>query len=116
MKLAAEPVLVRWELFADEALQRLVRQGEVATDATRGHSVHVPLQGLEPGREYWYRFLCGDALSRVGRTRTAPAPGAPVQRLRRRQPGTIGIGLGKARGAHHNEPEHKSNHNSQYVK
>ena len=79
---ASEPVLVRWELFADEALQRLVRQGEATTDATRGHSVHVPLQGLEPGREYWYRFSCGDALSRVGRTRTAPAPDAPVQRLR----------------------------------
>ena len=79
---ASEPVLVRWELFADEALHRLVRQGEVATDATRGHSVHVPLQGLEPGREYWYRFSSGDALSRVGRTRTAPAPNASIQRLR----------------------------------
>ena len=77
-----EPLSVRWELFADESLRQRVRQGEVVTDATRGHSVHVPLRGLSADTEYWYRFTCGDAASRVGRTRTAPAADAPVQRLR----------------------------------
>lgn len=79
---ATEPVTVQWELFADEALRQPVRQGEVVTDASRGHSVHVPLRDLLPGRDYWYRFNCGDAQSPVGRTRTAPAADAPVQRLR----------------------------------
>ncbi|MCA9768800.1 MAG: alkaline phosphatase D family protein, partial [Gemmatimonadetes bacterium] len=32
--------------------------------------------GLDPDRWYWYRFMAGDATSAVGRTRTAPAPGA----------------------------------------
>jgi alkaline phosphatase D len=39
------------------------------------HSVHVDVTGLAPDRWYWYRFMLGDAVSPVGRTRTAPAPG-----------------------------------------
>jgi alkaline phosphatase D len=70
---ATEPVTVRWELFADESLRQLVRQGEAITDASRAHSVHVPLRDLPAGRDYWYRFTCGDATSAVGHTRTAPA-------------------------------------------
>ena len=38
--------------------------------------------GLQPGRPYWYRFLSGDAASRVGRASTLPAPGAGLERLR----------------------------------
>ena len=73
---------VRWELYADAALRVPVRQGEVLTDAQQAHSVHVVVQGLQPARPYWYRFVCGDAVSPVGRTRTAPAPDADVARLR----------------------------------
>ena len=47
-----------------------------------GHSVHVEADGLAPGREYFYRFRCGGEASQVGRTKTAPAAGAPVDRLR----------------------------------
>ena len=39
-------------------------------------------RGLEPDRWYFYRFLAGDAVSPVGRTRTAPAPDATAPRLR----------------------------------
>ncbi len=46
------------------------------------HSVHVECRGLEPGREYWYRFIAGGEASPIGRLRTAPAPGAPLDRLR----------------------------------
>jgi alkaline phosphatase D len=70
------------EVFADEALRQPVRQWQVETDAQRGHSVHVLAQGLQPGRPYWYRFVCGSATSPVGRTRTAPAPDAKVAQLR----------------------------------
>lgn len=35
-----------------------------------------------PGRVYWYRFRAGGVQSPIGRTRTAPAIGAPLQRLR----------------------------------
>jgi alkaline phosphatase D len=47
-----------------------------------GHSVHVEVTGLEPARDYWYRFRAGDEVSQTGRTRTAPAGGARVERLR----------------------------------
>lgn len=79
---ARPPCKVRWEVFADEALRQRVAQGEQITHAARGFSVHVQVDGLAPQRTYWYRFSCGDAMSRVGRTRTAPAAGAAVNRLR----------------------------------
>jgi len=40
------------------------------------HSVHVELDGLEPDREYFYRFRYRGDLSPVGRTRTAPVGGS----------------------------------------
>ncbi|GAA4336154.1 alkaline phosphatase D family protein [Variovorax defluvii] len=73
---------VGYEVFADAGLKRRVAQGEVVTDAEHAFSVHAHVKGLSPQREYWYRFRCGDARSPVGRTRTAPAVDAPVQRLR----------------------------------
>ena len=78
----ADAVTGRFEVYADEGLRRLVQRGEWNTDASRAHSVHVVLQGLAPARSYWYRFICGDAVSTVGRTQTSPAPEADVQRLR----------------------------------
>src|SRR5262249_50911173 len=47
-----------------------------------GHSVHLEANGLKPSRPYWYRFMSGDAVSRVGRATTAPAPASKVDRLR----------------------------------
>ncbi|MFW6598933.1 alkaline phosphatase D family protein [Propionibacteriaceae bacterium Y2011] len=74
-------VPVRWELAADESFGRIVRRGvEVATPEW-GHSVHVEVFGLQPDREYWYRFQVGDQRSPVGRTRTAPLPGAELNSL-----------------------------------
>ena len=79
---ARPPCKVRWEVFADEALRQRVAQGEQITHAARAFSVHVQVNGLAPQRTYWYRFSCGDAQSRPGRTRTTPAAGAAVERLR----------------------------------
>ena len=78
----SDAVVGRYEVYADENLRRLVQRGEWRTDVSRGHSVHVTLQGLSPSRNYWYRFICGDATSPVGRTQTTPAPDADVARLR----------------------------------
>jgi alkaline phosphatase D len=68
------PVMVKWELAADDAFKSVVRSGEALAQAEWAHSVHVEVQGLEPERWYWYRFMAGDAQSRTGRTRTAPLP------------------------------------------
>lgn len=73
---------VAWTLYEDAGLTRVVRSGRARADAAFGHSVHVELSGLSPDRPYWYRFVAGGEASPVGRTRTAPALGAAVDRLR----------------------------------
>jgi alkaline phosphatase D len=73
---------VQVEVFADAALQQRVQKKEIITDDTRGHSVHVHVQHLQPSTDYWYRFRQGHALSAVGHTRTAPALNAEVPQLR----------------------------------
>ncbi len=72
---------VRWEVAADESFRRIVLSGENAALPTLAHSVHVEARGLEPGRDYWYRFHAGGVSSPVGRTRTAPRTGADPPRL-----------------------------------
>jgi len=64
---------VRWEVAADDAFRRIVAQGTAVAAPALAHSVHVDARGPAPGRWYWYRFMLGDAVSPIGRTRTAPA-------------------------------------------
>jgi alkaline phosphatase D len=75
-------VPVRWHLAHDERFERIAARGETDAVAAAAHSVHVELQGLESARAYWYRFEALGQQSVVGRTRTAPAPGAAVARLK----------------------------------
>jgi alkaline phosphatase D len=77
-----EQVDVQWQLAEDEAFARVVASGDVVAVPEKAHSVRVQVRGLVPGRWYHYRFMAGDAVSPSGRTRTADAPGAKVQRLR----------------------------------
>jgi alkaline phosphatase D len=65
---------VRWEIATDERFRKVVRRGKTRAVAELAHSVHVEVSGLLPGREYFYRFRAGNALSPTGRTRTAPSP------------------------------------------
>jgi alkaline phosphatase D len=78
----AQSVTVKWEVAADDQMKEIVRRGTAVASAELGHSVHVEVQGLKPAQRYWYRFMAGDAVSPVGRTRTAPALGARLDRLR----------------------------------
>jgi len=71
-----DEVEVDWVIAADPRLRRVVAQGTAPAIAAMGHSVHVDVSGLEPGTTYWYRFAALGRTSRIGRTRTAPAPGA----------------------------------------
>jgi len=67
---------VRWEVALDEGFGTVVRQGTTHATPELAHSVHVEVGGLAPGQEYFYRFKTGPEISPVGRTKTAPAPGA----------------------------------------
>jgi alkaline phosphatase D len=66
---------VRWEMAEDQRFSRIAAKGTASAAPELGHSVHVDVAGLKPDRWYWYRFMLGDAVSPVGRTRTAPAAG-----------------------------------------
>ena len=77
-----ETVDVRWEVADDAAFRRIVRKGSALAAPGNAHAVHVEVEGLAPGRGYHYRFLCGDAASPTGRTRTAPEDGKGDERLR----------------------------------
>lgn len=79
---ASRPVDVGWEVAHDEAFRRVAASGTAAALPELGHSVHVEAAGLDPARDYFYRFHAGGETSAVGRTRTAPPAGAPVERLR----------------------------------
>jgi alkaline phosphatase D len=68
-------VPVTWELASDEAITRIVARGTETAIAAEGHSVHVEVPKLKPGREYFYRFYANGEASAVGRTRTAPRRG-----------------------------------------
>lgn len=75
------PVRVDWEIAADESMTRIVRRGTVHATAEWGHSVHVDVRGLAPAADYFYRFRALGEVSTIGRTRTAPAPFARVEKM-----------------------------------
>jgi alkaline phosphatase D len=79
--MGSAPVAVSWEIAEDEGLKRTAARGRTLAVGEAGHSVHVEVAGLKPGREYWYRFTAAGHASPVGRTRTAPAAGAAVDKL-----------------------------------
>jgi alkaline phosphatase D len=64
------PTTVRWRLCRDAAMRDTVYDGLALTSDLKAHAVHVTVQGLEPGREYFYQFHYGEDDSPVGRTRT----------------------------------------------
>jgi len=80
--LGPAPVAVRWEMAHDEQFSRIVQRGVASASTELAHSVHVEVTGLAADRWYFYRFMAGDAVSPVGRTRTFPQPDALAARLR----------------------------------
>jgi alkaline phosphatase D len=76
------PVDVEWELASDESMASIIQHGTETAVAGWAHSVHAEVSGLEPATDYWYRFRVGDVESPIGRTRTAPGAGAPVDSFR----------------------------------
>ena len=79
---AGPEVAVDWEVAVDQNFQRVVASGTTTTGPWRDHTVKVDVGGLAPARWYWYRFRARGTTSPVARTRTAPAAGAHVERMR----------------------------------
>ena len=79
------PVGVVWSVASDADFTSIVAGGIAVADASAGHTVTVPVDGLAADSWFFYRFEVTGAtaaLSRTGRLRTAPAPGATPDRLR----------------------------------
>jgi alkaline phosphatase D len=77
----AVDVPVDWEVATDAGFADVVASGTAMAPAAYAHSVHVDAAGLSADSWYSYRFRVGEWTSPVGRTRTAPAAGAAVDRL-----------------------------------
>ncbi|MBD1321760.1 alkaline phosphatase D family protein [Gordonia hankookensis] len=80
-------VVVTWEIARDGTFARTVASGSVHASVDADHTVKVDVAGLEPDTSYVYRFRVASgpttgATSPTGHTRTAPAAGADVRRVR----------------------------------
>lgn len=72
---------LRCEIAADESFARVAGGGEVGAERARDFCAKLRVDGLEPGRWYYYRFIAPDgAVSCIGRTRTLPE--GPTDRFR----------------------------------
>lgn len=76
------PVAVEWEVADAANMRNVVAKGTTIAPPELGHAVHVEVGGLQPGRDYWYRFTAGKERSLVGRARTTPVLGAALDRVR----------------------------------
>jgi alkaline phosphatase D len=79
--IAQRPIELDWQLATDPAMAAVEQQGTVLALPQRAHAVHLIVNGLRPGRDYWYRFRCGQWLSPIGRTKTAPPAQLPTSGL-----------------------------------
>lgn len=78
----AEGIEVRYEVANEPRFLEVVRRGISVALPEHGHAVHVEVEGLEPDRWYWYRFIAAGEASPIGRARTFPIVGASKDRLR----------------------------------
>jgi alkaline phosphatase D len=73
---------VDWEVAEDRGFSRVKARGTAMARPHLVHAVHVEVTGLDPGREYFYRFRAGREESPIGRALTTPAPGTTPESLR----------------------------------
>ncbi len=71
-----------WEVAEDSSFARIAKRGTAWARPHVAHSVHVVVDGLQPGREYFYRFRLGRYESAEGRALTCPAADAAVASMK----------------------------------
>jgi len=79
---AAPPIPVRWECATDLDFRDVVATGQAQAVEADDYTVKVKVGGLAPFTHHYYRFTAQGSTSIVGRTKTAPAAGQDVDRLR----------------------------------
>ncbi|MFJ9208918.1 alkaline phosphatase D family protein [Streptomyces sp. NPDC102264] len=73
---------VFWEVAEDQRFASVVARGTTTARAASDHTVKVDVRGLGQAAVHYFRFTAGGTVSPVGRTRTAPAPGAATPGVR----------------------------------
>ena len=63
---------VVWDVASDPDFNTIIAAGTVSAQASRDYCVKVIAENLAPGKDYFYRFRSGQAVSQIGRTRTLP--------------------------------------------
>ena len=66
---------VQWQLSHHPRFRQVLRSGTVVARPESSHAVHIELEDLPSGREFFYRFKVGGHVSEVGRALTMPEPG-----------------------------------------
>ena len=79
--LGGAAVPVGWRVAEDSRMRHVVARGVAIAPSELAHSVHVEVEGLRPGRDYFYQFHVRDEESAVGHFRTAPAAHEMVRQL-----------------------------------
>lgn len=74
--------VVHWQVSTDPGFVVIVATSEAKAVAEEDHTVKVDVTGLRPMTVYYYRFLFKNAVSNVGRFRTAPPAFASINSLR----------------------------------
>lgn len=73
-----ESFVVHYEVATDYAFQFLVRERESAlVSKENDYTLKVDFQNLDEDTEYFYRFIVGNVVSPVGRTKTLPVGRTP---------------------------------------
>ena len=69
---------VTWQIALDDQFKQIVKTDKVTTAASQDFTVKVDATGLIPDQSYFYRFIFGDKISPVGRTKTLPTSTSKV--------------------------------------
>jgi alkaline phosphatase D len=68
-----DTVSLTYQVATDAGFSSIVSTGSVNATESSGFTAKVDATGLTAGREYFYRFVSGQWISPVGKTRTLPA-------------------------------------------
>ena len=69
----SEPIPLKWQVSKDSSFTSLVRSGETNCLPIHDFTTQVDVDGLQPSRQYFYRFMTQDGkVSQTGRAQTLP--------------------------------------------
>ncbi len=80
--LGNDAIPVDWRVASGPDMLNVVAQGSARASSQLAHSVHVEVNGLQSGADYFYQFNVGTEESPVGHFRTAPPPNHLVNEIR----------------------------------